>query len=131
MQTLKKIFTLWILILFLNLTAFSQTDQNNTVATAFNILNAGGNKNDSLLFKDFAAYLEPLNELYIKAGSNIYFSGEGFVNTLAATAQGKFHLPIDLEKKCRPGTKITFENCRFYNQEGKLIKFLHKSVYLQ
>jgi|GEM_PF-3708724 len=84
---------------------------------------------DTLTVKDKESLLAHLKTLQGISGK-VYFSGNGFVNTVVIQYYGSSETLQPFFDRFVAGSKITFEKCIFKDKEGRMLN-VNKSVFFR
>ena len=87
-------------------------------------------KFDTISFSNRSEYINKLKHLEINSGI-IYFSGSRFQEVIQPTLKGRLSIISNLFDSCISGSKITFQNCTFKNDDGSISKLLNKSIFIK
>jgi len=120
---------------FISLQLFSQKNSipktdtafSDSTASKFNILSNPFSKTDSIYINDKSVLIDQLNKLEFTS-CVIYFSGTGFYNVVTSSITGNGVVIQSLFDRCVPGTRITFEKCRYKTNNTPNSNILHKTI---
>lgn len=133
MKSLKKI-----RVLFAFALAFSlQTSPAQSISKKANLDSLGAGIQffsnhlsfDTLSLKNKENFYAALKSLNCISGT-LFFSGNGFANTIAVQYRGSFESIQNYLDKCVAGSKITFEKCIFKTSSGSVLS-VHKNFLIQ